>query len=662
MAMGLFTSCKKEQLHSGTQLNREHKIHATTGADMMAPYRSLSPYSAQVVRALRAKVAASGDDEFIAVVNKPLKLSNTKLYYKIDVTNETNAHALNTWLTDTNNLVVRYPLDSVLLFPNIFTEDKMLELEEQNTTFYTTVPIQAPLPSNINAQVLDTLYIPDEDEKVLDFLLNMVTANFSNEYIDYLSVQAPSIHAYVQNIHDNEQYLTSGSMGPGMDDNGFNNNFDPFKNSDGNTFIVPRELFSDDGTDVVSPNIFNNVEQARNVTFTDNTLNVNEGVNNLKVVASRFVLMPTVHTTRTNVNGQFASSLPRYGVGVLNLVFANDKLRIRSFDGGSNTFMSTIYNGLVSALRITTPASNSRIVNPFNNINDININFAHGSKQAFWSLSYNGIQQGNQYAVNLGMRGHINNSPFLDVLCYYKNASSNNTLASAPMLGPGHVSVFSGGTELVFRTTDLLLMAGAALPGILPDVIFTQSRNSPVNTNVLRHTIYHEYGHTLHYFSANNANNKTHWITNINHTVSATGYGTDINANNGGFFALSEGWADYIGHTFAFMRYGTGVLEREWNVWTNSTDTNHYQGLLEEVPTYFNNFIPRGLFFDLTDGFNNDESNFDNVQGFTTNDIYQLLTQDIYTIQEFRAEWLNLRTNATTRPIHEILFEEYNIN
>lgn len=28
------------------------------------------------------------------------------------------------------------------------------------------------------------------------------------------------------------------------------------------------------------------------------------------------------------------------------------------------------------------------------------------------------------------------------------------------------------------------------------------------------------------------------------------------------------------------------------------------------------NNLPRGLFFDLTDGFNNDESNFDIVQGF----------------------------------------------
>jgi hypothetical protein len=95
-----------------------------------------------------------------------------------------------------------------------------------------------------------------------------------------------------------------------------------------------------------------------------------------------------------------------------------------------------------------------------------------------------------------------------------------------------------------------------------------------------------------------------------------------VSVENGKFFALSEGWADYVGHTYAFMKYGNNVQETELNEWTQQNVTGNYQQLLEEVPTFFNDFIPRGLFYDLTDGLNPNENFFDNIQGFSINNHY----------------------------------------
>jgi hypothetical protein len=104
------------------------------------------------------------------------------------------------------------------------------------------------------------------------------------------------------------------------------------------------------------------------------------------------------------------------------------------------------------------------------------------------------------------------------------------------------------------------------------------------------------------------------------------GYGNDINTARGNFFALSEGWADYIGHLFASFRYNNTIVQD----WTWSTDETtllynanaNYTTHLENNPTYHNSFIPRGIFHDLIDGFNVNEP-WDRIDGFTTNDVYQ---------------------------------------
>ena len=140
----------------------------------------------------------------------------------------------------------------------------------------------------------------------------------------------------------------------------------------------------------------------------------------------------------------------------------------------------------------------------------------------------------------------------------------------------------------------------------------------------------------------------------IFNSVSGGGYGDDIDTSPGNFFALSEGWADYVGHTFAFMKYGNNVNDVvAFNAWTQQAVTGNYRLLLEQVPTFFNDFIPRGLFYDLTDGGTNE--NFDNIQGFTINQIYQKLNPNMTRIQQFRTKWDTDHPNTN----NAALFNEY---
>ena len=270
-----------------------------------------------------------------------------------------------------------------------------------------------------------------------------------------------------------------------------------------------------------------------------------------------------------------------------------------------------------------------------------NIDHDFNSQYGLCDVIWNGIQEANQYTVDLGMRSSQSQSQHLTILAYYRsNRSPNGNAASAPMLA--HMGFNSTGVAWMFGQMDM----GSSPPNELndlPDLVVVQAQNNPYPCNELRQTLYHEYGHTLHYFKTSDA----FWGDNIYYSVSDGSYGEDINTSPGNFFALSEGWADYVGHTFAFLKYGNNLTDVvEFNEWTLQNVRGNYQQLLEQVPTFFNDFIPRGLFYDLTDNATDPPADFDQISGFGINNIYSLLNTNMNTIQKFRDSWEEEHPNA----------------
>src|SRR5690606_24504922 len=82
-----------------------------------------------------------------------------------------------------------------------------------------------------------------------------------------------------------------------------------------------------------------------------------------------------------------------------------------------------------------------------------------------------------------------------------------------------------------------------------------------------------------------------------------------------------------------------------------------YINHLEENPTFYNSFVPRGLFYDLTDSYNFVEF-WDEIDGFTTNNIYQKLGPLLLTIQGFSDKWETDHPNVENAQ----LFDHYGIN
>lgn len=133
-----------------------------------------------------------------------------------------------------------------------------------------------------------------------------------------------------------------------------------------------------------------------------------------------------------------------------------------------------------------------------------------------------------------------------------------------------------------------------------------------------------------------------------------------VSVENGKFFALSEGWADDVGDTYAAIKYGNGQFQEiTWNTEQTAllyNQVNTYLFHLENNPTFYNSFIPRGLFFDLTDVGSNED--FDNIDGFNINNIYSLFNPSVNTIQKFRDSWEVVHPNAN----NALLFDHYNVD
>jgi hypothetical protein len=360
---------------------------------------------------------------------------------------------------------------------------------------------------------------------------------------------------------------------------------------------------------------------------------------------------------KTDELGNF--NLPWFfpGTGTMVFEFTNNKVKVidadfKSVGAGIWTILNLPYAARHVEWYFYTQPSN------------IGVHFDHGTKKALWGMIMNGIQESNQYAVQENLRSNVNQSPFLSVYAMYSGARPSMGSGSAPMLA--HTGANSAQLDYLY---GLFGLVGAAPHGLssMPDLLICQSEDVPYTSSDLRQTIYHEYGHSLHYFKAGDL----FWSDNILKTIGQNGapanegYGAAINTIPGDFFSLTEGWADYVGHSFAAKRYPATLTFEETisdqNGFILYSANANYSTHLENNPNYFNWFIPRGLFYDLTDADRPEEIAFDRINGFTMNSIYHALMKGtnvpVYSIQQFRERWEQLHPDVN----NSNLFDFYNI-
>jgi len=639
--------CKKEYLNNSENSSLQ-TMNFQTQQDVMLPYRWANPYSVKVLREVRNLANHFHDTNKVKIIQQ-LNADQYYLYYKIKPDSDVKNESIASWLdADSNRVAVTFPIDSASLYPHKYPQSVLDSLEKEAKYYYTTVPLSQPLPSAIGAELIDTLYLPNQNEQVLDFVLNLATANFSNRYISELHTTQHISAQWVDSIIQSESFMEPqvAGMSVSIDDSWSDPN-DPGFNQ--------RKIYFEKVTDAIFHGdryIHTPVTPEGNITFTDNSLSINEGIKKLKFFGTRFIILPYIG--QTNEYGAFEGyGMGRYGYSLLTFEFNNKHLKLRSIDfsGGIGSDALSVIRYLIS---LPFAKMHTEIVNPFGDIHDFHRNFNHGSEKALWGLTFNAVQEANDYSVSEGLTSY---APFehkkLQVLCHYSDTVRSS---SAPMLSYIGSGLHVGYTNIIFHTLGLSSLIGNVIGGLYPDLIISQRMSNPLNSHELRSTVYHEYAHSLHYFKANKFSN-LHWLENINATIGFSGYGSDINSFPGDFFALSEGWADFIGYNYAARKYGTGVIFSELNRWTMTDVTGNYNDILERVPTFWNDFIPRGLFHDLMD-VNNSFEGFDNIQGHTILQIYNRFNDATWTIQKFRERWEDEYPSVNNAD----LFEEYEID
>lgn len=613
------------------------------------PIRNTNPYSLATIRDVKTILSRFKRPEIAAIGNQPLENNNLQYYCRINLNNQSSNAALKTWLeSDSNRSVFDFPMDSVSMYPELFQERGIQNNFYQSTYAYTTVWANDPLPSNIDFNIIDTLYIPNTAEVAsdwfLDVMAHILTSNISPNSMQLMDAFDTSIVGNIGRIYN--LTLISGNSNAVKQ---FNNPVAPVGIPD--LYEIGDRLY-----DVYDIRDYGNGNRADGrITFRETQLNVWEGIKNVRVKVVHFtVLTHTAHMYNTDDYGNFNLRWFFPGTGTMVFEFTNNKIKVIDADTKSTgAWIWSILNLPYAARHVEwyfyTQPSN------------IAVQFEHGTKKALWGMIMNGVREANQYAVQENLRSNVNHSPFLTVYARYSENRPSMGSGSAPMFA--HTGANSAQLNYLY---GLFGLVGSAPYGLssMPDLLICQSENVPYTSNDLRQTIYHEYGHSLHYFKTGDL----FWSDNVMKTIGQIGapsYGTSINTIPGDFFALTEGWADYVGHSFGAKRYPSTVVFGETiedqNGFTLYNATANYQTHLENNMTYFNWFIPRGLFYDLTDADRTAEFAFDRISGFTMNSIYHALMKGtnvpVYSIQQFRERWDQLHPNVN----NALLFNHYNI-
>jgi len=594
----------------------------------MVQSRHYSPYSLKVIRRVKQYLATVTTNQTAqSAGTAPLQTSKFYLYYAIHAGTDQQATNLQAWYeADSTRRVIPVPIDSICLHPENYPQPVIDNYFADPQVYYTVVPMSSPITVDVNATIIDTLYVPGETESFLDFTSHLLTGNLDTDFLNQLRTEDSNAYNVIDTMYANGYTL---DFDQGLRKAGF--------------FQDIGNFLSDIFHDIVNalwPSWLYKKPQGV-ISFTDNTSGFgDEPIGNLRVNFIGFTIASAVAS-----DGGFyscSSGLPPGPVFNFN-TFESSKVKVKQF----NTSSSAVINTIGSVLKWAFPAQTSpKFLNWFHDLPSYNCNYGHGTQQALWGLIMNGIGQGDWYASTSHYSLRSSTPPKLTVMGYYRKSAAGG-LGSTPMMG--YIGADAAGLTWMYSFLDGI--SGPTTGFLdLPDMIITQSSDHAYDTHNMRETIYHEYGHSLHYFKVNDA----FWQYNINESIVTPGYGTSVTSAPGNFFALTEGWADYIGMLFAYNHYGT------YTYTDNEGPDNYYGNYLDnlEYIRWFNNdFIPRGLFYDLTDDFNPKEANFDKISGFQPKDIYNTFNANMTTIQKFKQTWYSLYPNVN----NDTLFHYYNI-
>ena len=354
------------------------------------------------------------------------------------------------------------------------------------------------------------------------------------------------------------------------------------------------------------------------VRYMDNELNRMEPVRGMKVWGLVGGIPVSAYT---DANGYYEINY-RFSLGtIMGTLAQNKRINIRPLDT-HGSFPATILRIIV---QFATGSINiNGWVGSCNMSSGKDFNFTDHTQTKLWCQILNAYYFHDLYC----QQENIYNAPD-KMVCYAQWRDAGFGSASTPMLGHiNYSAVFAENflNKVVGGNVNLSVDYPSVfnlLTGLLPDMTIGAPQTAPVFYNSrLTQTAFHELGHASQFRQVGLA-----WHTALSMAELTNGgdklYG-DGTYSDAGIVALAESWAQYSGDNFALRRYPSGYTETTYPGGSLDLISN----LIEKEDFYCKNFIPSGMYHDLNDATNVNES-WDNVSGISIKQMYDAFGPNI---------------------------------
>jgi hypothetical protein len=381
------------------------------------------------------------------------------------------------------------------------------------------------------------------------------------------------------------------------------------------------------------------------VTYLDQETNQNRSVPNIQVWALAFGIPVS---TWTDANGNYR--IPWFfSVGTVMGTHAKNPFVIVKPLNTTGNFLDVILqvigNFIMGSVHVEGTASACQMKN------DININFNQNDQKRYWAQILDVVRLHHTFTA----QDRINPAPL--GLAWYALWSDERGSFSAPMLSHMSMNPISTIASILSLVFDTNIAVNAPnffnlLTGLLPSITTKESRTStqsPHYSERLMQWSLHELAHASFFTQVG----QLYWervIINIiaGSTTLCGGYGcgTEVFA---GDTQLNEAWAEFIGKEHHRRVHPAGQCEIDANNWVN------YPAALEDDPSFQNDWIPTGVFFDLMDATNLRTEPNDQIQGFTIAQQYNVFSPNIHSFCEYRDRFIQLNPSVSTTQFNGVL-------
>lgn len=547
------------------------------------------------------------------------------------------------------------PLDQEITNEGDYYQDPSLP-DDQITYLYTALPVDQSLPSNIDAQLVQQLYLysdadgdyydGEEDHDPWDpndhHCYDYTPTGIPYEVIcDECTTCTPGGGTRMRSkkrnfIKEATEYLKSIGINP-------KDLYAEAMKISGN----PDELVADDATTRKNP--ANSMAERRyrpggHLAVHDNDANRDVDLRDVTVKTRRFF---NLHTAKTNGVGNFTISGTYNKKATVLVKFKNDYATIRGINGKLK-----IWQYVFPVKRNLGSFERTDMENITTIFNTDFVDNSNATMQWVAATALNNVWQMRAYC-------NANNIPGPPANLTIWVSSAVTQFASTPMLSrvTDHNLIRQALEQYLSGWSNILDLT-SIMQSLVPDITLRYGSGGhavPILSRQINNNFFHEQAHSIHYIFVG----PIYWTQEIAYTVIHNGYGNKTDAG-AGRVAVVEAWGFYIGNLYNSQFYAT------LNAAQISSDER--QQLEDQIPndnvsytssgTSSQGWIPAGLLYDLTDfGENTSLTTVtDNVFSYSVQNVFSgYAFGSAANVQDFKTNLLLYNGNLQATPVNQLV-------